>query len=161
MLMRHLVVGLIAIAAVGLPAVAADSPSETHKQAATELLRVMDVERTMIGGASAMTDAMVQQNAMLAPYRDVILKWAGTFMTWETFGPKFVTLYTESFTESELRDLLAFYRTPTGKKALAVMPDLMQRGAMLGGEVAKEHAPELERMVRERATELEKRAAKP
>ncbi len=159
--MKHAALALIAVVAMGLPIVAAEAPSQTHKQAATELLEVMNLKRTMMVGASVMADAMIQQNAVLAPYRDVLLKWAEKFMTWETFGPRIVALYTESFTESELRDMTAFYKTPTGQKALALVPELMRRGAMLGEEVGKEHAQELQQMIRERAAELEKLPKKP
>ena len=34
------------------------------------------------------------------------------------------TLYDKYFTESEIRDLLLFYKSPTGKKSIAVTPDL-------------------------------------
>ncbi|MET0313874.1 MAG: DUF2059 domain-containing protein [Hansschlegelia sp.] len=34
------------------------------------------------------------------------------------------TLYARHFTEGELRDMLAFYRTPTGQKALATLPQV-------------------------------------
>ena len=33
-------------------------------------------------------------------------------------------LYDKYFTDDELKDLIAFYRSPTGKKAMAVMPKL-------------------------------------
>ena len=34
------------------------------------------------------------------------------------------SLYDKFFTETELNDIIAFYRTPTGKKTLSVMPEL-------------------------------------
>jgi hypothetical protein len=34
-------------------------------------------------------------------------------------------LYDKHFTENELRDLIAFYKTPTGKKVISVMPALV------------------------------------
>ncbi len=34
-------------------------------------------------------------------------------------------LYDKYFSESELKDMLAFYKTPTGKKTIEVMPKLM------------------------------------
>ena len=37
-------------------------------------------------------------------------------------------LYAESFSEDELREMLVFYRSPTGQKAIAVTPGLMQQG---------------------------------
>ena len=138
-----------------------DPASSAADEAATELLLVMDVERMMLGGAAAMADSMIKDNPMLAPYRDVLLEWAGRVMTWEALAPKLVTMYTESFTEPELRDLAAFYRTPAGRKALSVMPELMRRGAMLGGQVATEHMDELQEMLQKRADELEKQPAPP
>ena len=37
-------------------------------------------------------------------------------------------LYDRYFEESELKEILAFYRTPTGKKAVSVLPAIMQEG---------------------------------
>ncbi len=34
-------------------------------------------------------------------------------------------LYDKNFSESEIRDLIAFYRTPTGQRIISVMPKLM------------------------------------
>jgi len=40
----------------------------------------------------------------------------------------YVPLYEEHFTESELREILAFQSSPVGRKAVSVMPKLMQEG---------------------------------
>ena len=40
----------------------------------------------------------------------------------------YVPLYQEYFTEQELREILAFQKSATGRKAAAVMPQIMQRG---------------------------------
>ena len=151
--MRLATIGLIAALVTGAPVRATP---DSHEQAAAELLDVINLRKTMTDGASVMVDAMIQGNASLAPYRDVLQKWTNKIMTWDALGPKMIALYAESFTEAELREMTAFYRTPTGKKAVALMPELMRRGALLGAEVAKEHTHELEQMVRERASELER-----
>lgn len=150
-------VGLLSFASVAT----AETASESHKRAASELLGLINFEQTMLSGATAMADSMIQHDAALAPYRDVLLKWAEKVMTWETFGPRVVALYTESFTEAELRDIISFYQTPTGQKARTVVPALMRRAMTLGAETAKAHSDELERMIRERAAELEREATKP
>lgn len=108
-----------------------------------------------------MVDAMIQGNAVLAPYREVVLTWAKGFMTWDTFGPKLTAIYTETFTETELREIIAFYKTATGQKALALMPELMQRGARMGADEAQKHLPELQEAIRKRAAELEKPSTQP
>jgi hypothetical protein len=40
----------------------------------------------------------------------------------------YTPLYAESFTQAELREIVAFYRSPAGRKTLEVMPVLMQQG---------------------------------
>jgi hypothetical protein len=138
------------------PAARAEVASASHRAAAADLLRMMDIEKAMMVGVTTMADAQVAGNPTLAPYRDVILKWAGMFLTWDKVAPQLTELYAATFTESELRELTAFYKTPTGKKAMAEIPALMQKGAAIGTDLAKQHTPELERMIRERAEELAK-----
>ena len=38
-------------------------------------------------------------------------------------------LYDKTFSEAELRQMVAFYRTPVGRKSIEVMPSLMQEAA--------------------------------
>ncbi len=128
--------------------------SDAHRRATAELLEVMEVERSMVGGATAMTDVMLQQNPSLAPFRDVLIAWAEKTMTWERFQGRVVAMYAETFSEAEIRDLIAFYKTPTGKKMVLVGPQLTQQGAMLGAEVARENEDELRRMLEARAAQL-------
>ena len=136
--MRHLLILLLVWLPIGLHASQADTPAvDTHAQAATELLTTMNVEKQMAVGAEVMADQMIRQNPVLGPYKDVILKWAATFMTWDTFGARLVAVYEESFTEAELRELNAFYKTALGQKALTVMPGLFRQSAELGSTVAK------------------------
>ena len=40
----------------------------------------------------------------------------------------YVPLYDKYFAESELREIVAFYRTPAGRKMIAVLPSLVEEG---------------------------------
>ncbi|MFK7908971.1 MAG: DUF2059 domain-containing protein [Akkermansiaceae bacterium] len=48
-------------------------------------------------------------------------------------------LYEKEFTTEELKELVAFYRTPLGQKALNRLPALTQQGAKLGEKYALKH----------------------
>ena len=154
--------GVVSVLSLTLSASLAMAGSpEGHREAAVDLLRVMDLERSMMAGATTMIDLQVQQNPTLGPFRDVMLKWAGTFMTWDAVSGPLADLYVQTFTESELKEMTAFYRTPTGRKALTEMPGLMQKSAAMGAELAKVHTTELEQMIRDRAEEIQKATEKP
>jgi len=145
------------VLSVFLPFALAAAPQEpsTHEQAVIELFKVMDLERTMTASATAMIDAQIQNNPAIAPYRDVMLQWAQKYLTWEAMAPQMIRIQMEYFTEAEVREMTAFYRTPTGQKALEKLPEVMKRGAMIGADLAKAHQSELEQMVLERKSELE------
>ncbi|MEZ4333307.1 MAG: DUF2059 domain-containing protein [Myxococcota bacterium] len=134
---------------------AAAEALDSHREAAAELLVLIEIERNMSSMASIMTDSMIQSNPLMAPYRNVIAEWATRTMSWENFRERFISIYMESFSESELRELIAFYRTPTGRKSIEVQPYLMERGAAFGVEVASEHQDELRVMIEKRSKELE------
>ena len=52
---------------------------------------------------------------------------------------KTVEIYNRNFTQQELKDLAAFYRTPLGKKALETLPTITGEVTMLSQKIAQRH----------------------
>lgn len=129
-------------------------PVSGHRQATMELIQVMGVEQNAMAGANAMLNVMLEQNSQMEPYRDVLTRWAQKTLSWERMGPRMTDLYMKAFTEPEIRELIAFYKTPTGKKSLQQMPMLMEEGAKIGSDLAQENQAELEAAIQARAKEL-------
>lgn len=140
------------------PVQAEDPAPQSLLDAAGELLDVMGAEKSMAMFAGVMIDAMIQQNPEIEPLRDVFSTWMDSIFDWKILRPRYVAIYAASFSEAELRELIAFYRTPTGSKALTLMPELAQRGAEIGNEMVMEHSQELEQLIAERMTEIENEA---
>ncbi|MEP7009759.1 MAG: DUF2059 domain-containing protein [Acidobacteriota bacterium] len=137
------------------PGAASKPAVGSHQQAVTELFGLMDLEKTMLGGATAMIDAQIKANPGIAPFRGLLLEWSTKYLTWDAMAPQLIKVYMETFTEAETREMIAFYRTPTGKKALTKMPELFQKGAQIGAEIGKAHQAELQQMVRDKQKELD------
>lgn len=159
-MMKRLMVVIVLLLAF-FPLAACSAEPDSHRQAAEELLKMLGLEKSMQAGSSAMIDAQIQSNPALAPYRDVFQKWAGKYLTWDALGPRMTDLYMQAFTEAELRDLIGFYKTPTGQKALLTLPALQQQRAQIGMEAAQQHKAELEQMLQARKEELDKAQKKP
>src|SRR5688572_8508909 len=66
----------------------------------------------------------------------------------------YIRIYSKYFTESELEDLLAFHTTPTGRKSIEVLPDLMREGMEAG---ARDLAPKIDQVMAEVTAEHEKK----
>lgn len=122
----------------------------SHEQAAAELLELMRMEEMTRASAEMMLETMLAQNPVLEQFRDVFVDFFDEYIRWDDLLPEYVAIYTDAYTEPELRELIAFYRTPVGQKTIDLMPRLMQAGAALGEAQIQPHLPELQRRIQER-----------
>lgn len=60
---------------------------------------------------------------------------------------RLVPVYAETFTHSEIKELLAFYNTPVGKKSVRCMSGLFLKGQRIGEAYAHELGPEIRKML--------------
>ena len=63
---------------------------------------------------------------------------------------KMVPLYAKHFTEAELDELLAFYRSPIGRKTSETMPGLMQESMELVATESQSSIPKIKERVTEK-----------
>jgi hypothetical protein len=132
----------------------AQQPS-SHDRAVAELIQVLGVEHQMRTMAETMTDAMLKGNPALAQLREPILQWFQKYFTWDVMGPEVMKVYKDSFTEAEVRDMLAFYKTPTGQKVLLKLPEITQQGVAMGSKIGQAHSGELQDMIKAKLQELQ------
>ena len=85
--------------------------------------------------------------AELQPYRDAFRRaFLGTYprSDWED---ELASVYVQLFSTDELSELLRWYQTPTGRKLLQRMPDVLQGGAQAGQRVVQRRLPVFQRAV--------------
>src|SRR5262245_19860160 len=105
----------------------AQQPVSSHDQAVLDLIKIIKADQQMMAITENMADAMANSNPMLEQFRGVIVEWARKYMTWNEMLPQIVRLYKETFSECEIREIIAFYQTPVGQKVLAKLPELTQK----------------------------------
>jgi len=126
-----------------------------HLAAAEELLEVTEMAARIDDSIDIMLAAQLDANPALANYEDVLRSFLVKHIGWEAMRGDIAKMYVESFTEAELRTLSEFYKTPVGRKAVRLLPELMARGARVGQERVQEHMAELQELVLQRKKELE------
>ena len=136
------------------PRVEAQDVSAAHLQAAAEVLAEANTEAVMTRATEEMLQLQLQQNPSLVPFEDILRDFLTEYLGWEALRDDLTRLYAAAFTEGELHEIAAFYRTPTGQKAVAMMPTLMTEGMQLGQRAVQEQMPELERRILVRSREL-------
>jgi len=60
---------------------------------------------------------------------------------------RIVPVYAKHFTHQEIRDLVAFYQTDTGRKAMQVLPQIVAESMTLGQEWGRSLSPEINQRV--------------
>ncbi len=70
-------------------------------------------------------------------------------MGWEKTKPHFVRIYTETYTQQEVNDLIAFYKTPSGQAFIRKNPLVEQKIAMIYQKNSMEIIDRLAKIVKE------------
>jgi hypothetical protein len=71
------------------------------------------------------------------------------YISWDVLKPDLTMMYAREFTEAELKQLTAFYKTPLGMKLNEKQPLLMQTGMNIGQQAVAAHQGELQQMIAE------------
>jgi hypothetical protein len=145
--MRNLLLVLACMTALTAGSARADEAS--HRKSAMELFQQMDMAKVLNASMEASLKVQVQSNPAIARYEPQLRAFFAKYMSWESIQEDFAKLYMKAFSEAEMKQLVAFYKTPVGKKALSEMPSLMQQGAELGMERVQAHMGELQAMLQD------------
>ncbi len=127
---------------------------ESAEAAVERLFELAGVESVLDQSMAQMMDIQIQANPQLEPFKATIMKFLRKYVSYESIKPEMVKLYTDNFTAAEITEIVAFYETPTGQKAMRKMPELMQQGSLIGLRRVQENTAELQDMLMEDAARI-------
>ena len=127
----------------------------SHREAAAKLLVVMNVESAIMPSLNTIVDAQIKQNPSMRQYRDILMAWSKKYLTWENISPRFIGLMTDAFTEPEILEMTAFYKSTAGQKTLTEMPEGWANASTIGAALARVDSAELQKMIGVRRQELD------
>jgi hypothetical protein len=126
---------------------AAHADDKSYRAAILEYFELADMNGLMKRSIDVMLSAQVQSNPGLAPLAPKLREFLDKYMGWASLRDEFVEIYKKAFTEAEFKQMLAFYKTPVGRKSLQQVPALMEQGAQIGARRVQEHMGELQQML--------------
>ncbi|MBI1325143.1 DUF2059 domain-containing protein [bacterium] len=151
---------LLAVLAVGFLTIGAQASADekSHRMAAEDFLKATGIETTFDQIIDQSIDQQAKANPMLIQLKPVMKKFMRQHFNYEVMKDDLIKIHMEEFTEQELKEITAFYRTPVGQKAVKKMMPLQQKCSELGMKRVQENIGELQRMVVE---ELQKNNSNP
>lgn len=123
--------------------------TDSHTQAVNELMEVMNMKQQMEESAERMFALQAKQMPQIAQYKDIMLEFFNKYINWETIGEDVKQVYKNSFTEEEVRDLIAFFKTETGQKFTKQNPEINQKIAEISQSIVMQHQAELQGKIME------------
>lgn len=123
--------------------------TDSHTQAVNELMEVMNMKQQMEESAERMFELQAKQMPQIAQYKDIMLDFFNKYINWETIGEDIKQVYKNSFTEEEIRDLIAFFKTDTGQKFTTQNPEINQQIAEISQSIVMQHQAELQGKIME------------
>ncbi len=128
--------------------------ASTAQKEAEKLLNTVGMDKMFNQSIQQMLNIQMKQNPQLVPYKDVMLKFFNKYMSYSSLKNDIIKIYTDTFTQNELKDINNFYSTQTGKKTIKLMPMLMMKGNQLGVQKVQSHIQELQQMIDEETKRL-------
>lgn len=117
------------------------SLTASHSLAINDLFAAMQVDTQLQAGVDIALQSLLQPG--MEPYAAVIRKFLAGTMSLDALRGPLTDMYASRFTESEVKDLTAFYTSPLGSRLAAEGPSLTAECAMLGQRSCAERMPEL------------------
>ena len=117
--------------------------STEAEEAAEALLVEMDLETTHAKSIDQMIDVQIQMNPALAELSDTMKEIMADYFSFKSIKPFYIDLYVDTYTAAELRDLVAFYKSPVGKKSIVEMPAVIDKSAQYVLSIMQENAAEI------------------
>jgi hypothetical protein len=152
--------GVLLAGALGTPAVAQSAPpasttalpiTPSQRQLAQTLLGTIYSDYSFNKLIDQMLVVQLKAHPEVQPYENELRTFLDRYMSWTALMPDLAEVYAREFTEPELRELLHFYQSPVGKKAATKIPALMQMGMEIGQRHVKDHLPELQKLIMDKA----------
>lgn len=159
--MKKLVMAAALLLCAAAPAAAQQEPSPGEMQAVREFIEVTRMRDTFTRTVEMMLEAATKDEELPDGFRDVMREFMAEHFSYEILEPGFIQVYTDLFTEAELRELTAFHRTPAGQRYVELAPEMAMRTEQFTSEIMEEAMPALMRRIAELAEEEEKASRAP
>lgn len=72
---------------------------------------------------------------------------------WDKLEPEYTKMYAAAFTEQQMDDILAFYKSPTGQAMIEKNPMLLEQSSALAQERMSAVTPQIEKLIKDFMTQ--------
>ena len=154
--MRRTARVFVVISVLLMGAAAAFAGEATHRKNSIKLLELLNIDKGLDQAVESMVAAQVRQSPQMGLYEEELRTFYMKYLSWSSLKEDMAKLYMAEFSEKELKELIAFYETPTGRKAVKSQTNLTKMTMLMQQRRVKENSDELKAMLEAKTEKLKK-----
>jgi len=121
--------------------------AQSHRQEVETLFKLTHMEAKINEGVDNVLAMQLQQSPQLAQHQAVLRAFLEKYVGWDSMKEPLIEMYVKTFTEQELKEMNAFYITPTGQKVILQLPELVQERNRLAMQRIQANIGELQQAI--------------
>lgn len=140
---------------------ASDESKRNDVEKLLSLMNASSIIDTMYSQVNQMIQSMGQQLGVQPSERETFDKYMSKMlammkeeMSWEKMKAPMIEIYITHYSEKEIRDMITFYETETGKSILKKMPAVMKDSMYISQSMMEEFIPKLQKVAQAFKEEL-------
>ena len=139
--------GQLAMLLVSMLPGLACADAQSHRQEVETLFKLTHMEAKIEESVDNVLAMQLQQNPQLAQRQAVLRAFLEKYIGWNSMKEPLIEMYVKTFSEQELKEMNAFYITPTGQKVILQLPELVQERNRLAMQRIQANIGELEQAI--------------
>lgn len=120
-----------------------------HRKAALEMMQVKGVPEMLKRSFDAQLENEIRALPELEKYRPQLAEFYSKAFSFKELEPDLCALYMKHYTQEEMKQITAFYKTPVGKKMRKVNILLTAEVGRLFQKQAEKKMPELQKLLKQ------------
>ncbi len=156
---------LMGCAATKSPQPSAVSTADSKRESVEELLKLINAE-SQIDNIYSQMDQVFQgmgkqlgvkpeEEELFDKYMSKVVSLMKEEMNWDKLKEPMMKIYLKHYTEKEIQDQIAFYKTESGQSMLAKQPEVVKDSLKISQELMMNFLPKLQKMAAEIGKEFQ------
>jgi hypothetical protein len=137
----------LAAALLALGAGPAAGQDGLRHELALQLLEAMHLPDQVQASLASAVATQVRRNPDVPGLQEAMREFLARFVSWGALRDDYAEIYAGAFTEEELREMTAFYRTPAGQKLARAQPQLTLATAQVGERLVRAHLDDFQQIL--------------
>jgi len=152
---------LIALIAIGLVfgVFPVRAQEQSRRALAEELMNVMNTQslmernlesiKQMIQAQAGQINQITGQPGVSSQTSEKMFELLSQYLSWDRIKEDFISVYAETYTEDEMKGIIAFYKSPDGQAFLKKQPQLMQRTMEISQKWVADIIPKIQELAKQ------------